>query len=69
MKVELEVLARIPLKNKVSQMNNAAINKLTTFGRFRKSGQENKMCSDDIFMVSLFMDLQHYLLDLQVGDF
>lgn len=69
MKVELEVLARIPLKNKVSQVNNAAINKLTTFGRFRKSGQENKMCSDDIFMVSLFMDLQHYLLDLQVGDF
>lgn len=64
MKTELEVLARIPLKHKASQMNNAAINKLTTFGRFRKSRQENKMYSDDIFMVSHFMDLQHYFLDL-----
>lgn len=64
MKLELEVLARIPLKNKVSQMNNAAINKLTTFGRFRKSRQENKMYSDDIFMVLHFMDLQYYFLDL-----
>lgn len=64
MKLELEVLARMPLKNKVSQMNNAAINKLTTFGRFRKSRQENKMYSDDIFMVLHFMDLQYYFLDL-----
>lgn len=64
MKIELEVLVRMPLKNKISQMNNAAINKLTTFGRFRKSRQENKMYSDDIFMVPHFMDLQHYFLDL-----
>lgn len=60
MKVELKVLARIPLKSKVPQMNNAAINKLPTFGRFRKSRQY----SDDIFMVSHFVDLQHYFLDL-----
>lgn len=64
MKVELKVLARIPLKSKVPQMNNAAINKLPTFGRFRKSRQQNKTYSDDIFMVSHFMDLQHYFLDL-----
>lgn len=64
MEVELDVLAWMPLKNKVSQMSNAAINQLTIFGRFRKSRQENKMYSDDIFMVSHFMDLQHYFLDL-----
>lgn len=29
-----------------------------------QSRQENKVYSDDIFMVSHFMDLQHYFLDL-----
>lgn len=39
MKMDLEVWARLPLHNKVSHMNNTAINKLTTFGRFRGDGK------------------------------